>query len=57
MKYISYELYKCSSEPTETGEYVGKTPVLKQAIEAVEKSGNRLFIKGITKDSERVVFV
>ena len=57
MKYMSYELYKCPSSPTETGTYVGKTPILEQALQAAERSNNRLFVKGVRENGERVVLI
>ena len=46
-KYDYYEIYSCPAKPTDNGNYLGKTPVLEQAVGAVElakKQGQLLFI-------------
>ena len=36
-KYIRYEVYRCPASPEKSGEYVGSTPILKQAQEAAKR--------------------
>lgn len=60
MDYIGYAIYKCPKNPTENGEYIGKTPVLAQAVTACEiakTQGKSYFIKGIKADGSEVVFL
>lgn len=50
---IGYEIYECPKSPTENGTYYGKTPILKQARDIVEKakeSGKEFFIKAFCSD-------
>lgn len=59
-KYVGYAIYECPVSPTEYGKYIGKTPVLEQAIEVCEKAkanGKSYFIKGIKADGTEVIFL
>lgn len=59
-KYVAYAVYECPKSPTEYGKYVGKTPVLEQAVKACEmakESGKSYFIKGIKADGTEVIFM
>ena len=47
--YVGYEIHECAQRPTDTGRYVGKTPVLAQALEAC--------LYGIKKDGTKVLFL
>ncbi len=60
MKYEYYEIYEAPSNPTEYGTYYGKTPLLEQAISVCENAksnGHILFIKGVTSDGTRNIFI
>lgn len=59
-KYIGYAVYECPKSPTEYGKFIGKTPVLEQAVNACEKAkadGKSYFIKGIKADGTEVIFL
>ena len=59
-KYVAYAIYECPASPTEYGKYIGKTPVLEQAVQACEKAkanGKSYFIKGIKADGAEVIFM
>lgn len=59
-KYKWYEVYECSQIPTEHGKYIGKTPILEQALTACEKAkecGLFYFIYGIKADGSKVIFL
>jgi hypothetical protein len=54
-EYIGYSVYKCPENPTEHGEYIGKTPIYEQALkvcETAKASGKNCFIKGIKADGK-----
>ena len=53
--YIGYEIYECPKNPTEHGKYIGKTPILEQALKAC--CGKNYFIKGIKPDGTKVLFL
>ena len=58
--YVGYEIHECAQCPTDTGRYVGKTPVLVQALEAclrAKEHGKGYFIYGIKKDGTKVLFL
>ena len=58
--YVGYEIHECAQRPTDTGRYVGKTPVLAQALEAylrAKEHGGSYFIYGIKKDGTKVLFL
>lgn len=58
--YIKYAVYKCPENPTEQGEYIGSTPILEQAENAVKRaklSGTDCFIKGVKVDGTEVIFL
>lgn len=58
--YIGFAIYECPKNPTEHGKYIGKTPVLEQAIMAcamAKASGKSYFIKGIQVDGTEVVIL
>ena len=61
MKNYSYfELYEVPKKPNERGNYYGKTPILNQALDVIEnakKHGKTLFIKGVTADGQKVLFI
>ena len=59
-KYEYYKVYKCPEKPDEYGEYIGKTPILKQAKTAckeAKKQGKKYFIKGVTKEGIEIVLL
>lgn len=59
-KYVAYAVYECPKNPAEYGKYIGKTPILEQAIKACENakiSGKNYFIKGIKADKTEVIFL
>lgn len=59
-KYVAYAVYECPKSPTEYGKFIGRTPVLEQAVEACEiakASGKSYFIKGIKEDGTEVIFM
>lgn len=59
-KYIGYAIYECPARPTEYGKYIGKTPILEQAMKACEKAkvdGKNYFIKGIKADGTEIIFL
>lgn len=58
--YIGFAVYECPENPNEHGKYIGKTPVLAQAVTACENakaSGKNCFIKGIKADGTEVVIL
>lgn len=58
--YVGYEIHECAQRPTDTGRYVGRTPVLAQALEAclrAKEHGGSYFIYGIKKDGTKVLFL
>ena len=60
MKYVGYAIYKCPNQPTENGQYIGKTPIYEQALTACENArvhGENYFIKGIKADGAEVLFL
>lgn len=59
-KYVGFAVYECPENPHEHGKYIGKSPILAQALTACEKakaSGKNYFIKGIKTDGKEVVFL
>lgn len=59
-EYIGYEVYECPEKPTEYGKYVGKTPLIEQALKACENAettGKSYFIKGVRADGIKVLFL
>lgn len=59
-KYISFEVYEAPQNPTEEGKYISKTPIYEQAERAVKraaKAGKSYFIKGVTSDGKKVLFL
>lgn len=56
-EYIRYEVYRCPTRPDESGEYIGSTPILKQALEASERLTGGGFIKGITPDGSKILIL
>lgn len=55
-EFAFYEVFKCPENPQDTGRYIGKTPVLEQAVAACNnalKDGKLYFIKGVTYDGRR----
>lgn len=59
-KYVAYAVYECPKSPTEYGKFIGKTPVLEQAVEACQKAkedGKSYFIKGVKADGTEVIFI
>lgn len=58
--YVGYEIHECAQRPTDTGRYIGKTPVLAQALEVclrAKEHGKNYFIYGIKKDGTKVLFL
>lgn len=58
--YVGYAIYECPKRPTEQGTYIGKTPLIEQAIAACEnaaKEGKSYLIKGIQADGTEVLFL
>lgn len=58
--YVGYAIYEDPEQPTEHGKYIGKTPLIEQAISACEnadKEGKNYFIKGIQADGVEVLFL
>lgn len=51
-KYIGFEIHYPSKSPTENGEYFGKSPNFKQAINAARAIRGSLY--GITADGKLV---
>lgn len=48
-----YEIHECPKSPAENSTYYGKTPILKQAKDIIEKakeSGKEYFIKAVCSD-------
>lgn len=59
-KYVSFEVYESPQNPTEHGKYISKTPIYEQAEMACKnaaKAGKSYFIKGVTPDGEKVMFL
>lgn len=59
-KYYSFEVYEAPQNPTEEGKYISKTPIYEQAERACERAakvGKSYFIKGVTRDGKRVLFL
>ena len=53
---LYYEIYECPQNPTDSGKYYGKTPVLEQAETVVgnaKKSRKMLFIKAVCSDGKK----
>ncbi len=53
---LYYEINECLQNPTDSGKYYGKTPLLKQAETVVRKakeSGQMLFIKAVCSDGKK----
>ena len=60
MRYIGYAIYKCPNNPTEKGQYIGKTPIYEQALTVCENAkaqGKSYFIKGIKADGTEIMFL
>lgn len=65
--YAWYEVYECPSAPSDSGRYIGATPVKEQAFSAAErhnaeirhraKTGKFWFVKGVLHSGERVTFL
>lgn len=58
--FKSYKIYECPENPIEYGKYIGKTPILEQAIEACKKAkvyGKSYCIKGVKTDETEVIFL
>lgn len=58
--YIYYKIYECPTKPTETGKYIGRTPILEQAFCAVHlaaEHGESYFVKGVKPDGTEVLFL
>lgn len=59
-KYVAYAVYECPKSPKDYGKFIGKTPLLEQAMEACEKAkqnGKSYFIKGVKADGTEVIFI
>lgn len=59
-KYVGYAVYECPKNPTEHGKYIGKSPILQQAMTACVRAkavGKSCFIKGIKTDGTEVVIL
>lgn len=59
-EYIFFKIYECPTNPTETGKYIGSTPILEQAFCAVRlaaEHGKSYFIKGVKPDGTEVLFL
>lgn len=53
---LYYEIYECPQNPTDSGKYYGKTPLLGQAETVTTKakeSGQMLFIKAVCSDGKK----
>ena len=59
-KYVGYEIYGCSKHPQKHGRYIGKTPILEQALAVcknAKKRGESYFMYGIKANGEKVLFL
>jgi len=66
-QYVLYLVCECPYNPTEYGRVIGQTPIREQAFSAVNKhnstreqlnlSVSAWFVKGVTEDGEKVVFL
>ena len=59
-QYQYYKIYECPQSPTEYGEYIGKTPIIEQAVSVVEtakQKGKSYFIKGVMQDGTEVMIL
>lgn len=59
-KYTGYTIYECPTNPTEYGKYIGKTPILEQAVKVCETAkadGKNYFIKGIKENGKEIIFM
>lgn len=53
---LYYEIYESPQNPTDSGKYYGKTPVLEQAetvVRNAKERGQMLFIKAVCSDGKR----
>lgn len=53
---LYYEIYECPQNPTDSGKYYGKTPLLEQAetiIRKAKESGIMLFMKVVCSDGKK----
>lgn len=58
--YVGFAVYEAPQKPWQHGKYIGKTPILAQAVTACENakaSGKDYFIKGIRTDGTEVVLL
>ena len=56
--YIRYEVYRCPTTPEKSGEYIGSTPILKQAQEAAQRlTAPGGFLKGVKADGTKVILL
>lgn len=57
-KYIRYEVYRRPTSPEKSGEYIGSTPILKQAQEAAKRLATPGgFVKGVKADGTKVILL
>lgn len=59
-EFAFYEVYQSPENPQDTGRYIGKSPILEQAIVAcnnAQKEGKIYFLKGVTHDGRRVLIL
>lgn len=53
---LYYEIYEFPRNPTDSGKYYGKTPVLEQAENVIRKAkenGELLFMKAVCSDGQK----
>lgn len=58
--YVSFAVYEAPKKPWQHGKYIGKTPILAQAVTACENAkanGRIYFIKGIKKDGTEIIIL
>lgn len=58
--YVEFRVYECPDKPNEKGKYIGKTPILDQAVAvciAAKAHGGNYFIKGVRADGTEVLLL
>lgn len=58
-QYVSFRIYECPEKPTETGKYIGGTPIFEQAFRAVRlaaEHGKSYFVKGVKPDGTEIPY-